>query len=76
MSGQVTNDNDGTVFLTQAEAAEYLRLSSRTLERFRIAGTGPRFAKFGRRVTYARSELDDWAAARTFASTSEADAAV
>ena len=62
-------------FLIQAEAAEYLRLSGRSLERHRVAGTGPRFVKAGRRVLYRRDELDRWAAARTFRSTSEADAA-
>ena len=62
-------------FFIQMEAAEYLRLSGRTLERHRVAGTGPRFVKAGRRVLYRRDELDRWAAARTFHSTSEADAA-
>ncbi len=62
-------------FLTHRQAAAYLLLSPRTLERSRLAGTGPRFVKAGRRVLYRRDELDLWAAARTFRSTSEADAA-
>jgi hypothetical protein len=62
-------------FLTQSEAAEFLRLSSRTLERHRIAGTGARFVKMGRRVFYRLSDLENWATERTFSSTSEADAA-
>ena len=66
---------DTVTFLTHAESARYLRLSGRTLERSRLAGTGPRFVKAGRRVIYHRDELDLWAAARTFRSTSEADAA-
>jgi len=66
---------DATTFLTQNEAAEFLRLSPRTLERHRVAGTGPRFVKAGRRVLYRHDELDRWAAARTFRSTSEVDAA-
>ena len=66
---------DTTTFLTQNEAAELLRLSPRTLERHRVAGTGPQFVKAGRRVLYRRDELDRWAAARTFRSTAEADAA-
>ncbi len=65
----------GNVYLVQQEAAAYLRLSPRTLERHRVAGTGPRFTKLGRRVVYALAELDAWATARTFQSTSEADAA-
>ena len=66
---------DTNTYLTQSEAAEVLRLSPRTLERHRVAGTGPRFVKAGRRVLYRHDELDRWAAARTFRSTAEADAA-
>ncbi len=66
---------DTVTFLTHAEAAKILRLSGRTLERSRLAGTGPRFVKAGRRVLYRLDALDRWAAERTFRSTSEADAA-
>ena len=69
---------NSTTYLTQAEAADYLRLSSRTLERHRVTGSGPFFCRLGTRggrIVYARAELEAWAAARTFASTSEADAA-
>ena len=65
-----------TTFLTQNEAAELLRLSPRTLERHRVAGTGPKFTKLGRRVVYRFSELEAWATERTFTSTSEADEAL
>ncbi len=65
----------GNLYLTQQEAAAYLRLSPRTLERHRVEGTGSRFVKLGRRVLYRRSDLDAWAERRTFASTAEADAA-
>lgn len=60
-----------TVFLTQAEAAELLRLSERTLERYRLTGAGPRFRAFGRRRLYARSDLLDWADQQARHSTSE-----
>ena len=63
---------DALAFLTQTEAARYLRLSQRSLERWRVSGFGPRFTKAGRRVLYQRKELDAWAEARTFGSTSEA----
>jgi predicted DNA-binding transcriptional regulator AlpA len=69
------NTPTGSIFLTQAEAADLLRLSTRTLERYRVEGLGPKFAKLGRRVVYRRSEIDAWANARTFASTSEVAAA-
>lgn len=61
-------------FLTQSETARTLRLSERTLERKRGDGTGPRFRKFGRRVVYALTDLEEWADARTFSSTAESDA--
>jgi hypothetical protein len=63
-------------FLLQAEAAGYLRVSERTLERWRLEGTGPPFRRFGRRVVYASEDLSGWAAARSFSSTSEADFAI
>jgi hypothetical protein len=58
-------------YLTNEEAAEYLRLSPRTLEKQRVIGNGPKFRKFGRRVMYAMADLDGWAAERSFESTSD-----
>jgi hypothetical protein len=40
-------------YVTNDEAAAFLRLSPRTLEKQRVIGGGPRFRKFGRRVMYA-----------------------
>jgi hypothetical protein len=51
-------------YLTNDEAADYLRLSPRTLEKQRVIGGGPKFRKFGRRVMYAVADLDAWAAAQ------------
>ena len=56
-------------YLTNDEAAAYLRLSPRTLEKQRVIGGGPRFRKFGRRVMYAVSDLDAWADARSYGAT-------
>ncbi len=56
-------------YLTNDEAASFLRLSPRTLEKHRVIGGGPRFRKFGRRVMYARSDLKAWADARSFEAT-------
>ena len=61
-------------YLTQREAAELLRISERTLERHRLAGTGPCFVRLGR-VVYRKADLEAWAAANTFRRTSEAGAA-
>lgn len=58
-------------YLTNDEAAGYLRLSPRTLEKQRVIGGGPRFRKFGRRVMYAVADLDAWAADRSFETTSD-----
>lgn len=58
-------------YLTNDEAAAYLRLSPRTLEKQRVIGGGPRFRKFGRRVMYAVTDLDAWADARSFEATSD-----
>lgn len=51
-------------FLTTRQAAAFLSLSSRTLDRYRLAGTGPAFHRFGVRIAYARADLEDWAAER------------
>ena len=53
-------------YMTNDEAAEYLRLSPRTLEKQRVIGGGPKFRKFGRRVMYAVSDLDAWADQRSY----------
>ena len=58
-------------YLTNNEAAEFLRLSPRTLEKQRVIGGGPRFRKFGRRVMYAVADLEAWADARSFEMTSD-----
>jgi len=58
-------------YLTNDEAAEYLRLSPRTLEKQRVIGGGPKFRKFGRRVMYAVADLDTWADERSFEATSD-----
>ena len=57
--------------LTSREAAALLRLSERTLERHRTAGTGPRFCALGRAVRYRRRDLLDWIERGTRQSTSE-----
>lgn len=58
-------------YLTNDEAAAFLRLSPRTLEKQRVIGGGPRFRKFGRRVMYAVTDLEAWADARSFEATSD-----
>ena len=51
-------------FMPQEDAASFLHLSPRTLERMRVAGDGPPFLKLGRRVVYSRTDLITWAESR------------
>ena len=60
------------MLLTQAETAELLRLSERTLEKWRVVGGGPVFCKLGKRVLYRRDDLEKWIASHSVHSTSEA----
>ena len=48
-------------FLRTPEAARFLGLSGRTLEKHRLYGTGPRYRKIGGRVVYAVEDLKSWA---------------
>ena len=43
------------------EAASWLGLSGRTLEKHRTYGTGPSYRKIGGRVVYALDDLQTWA---------------
>jgi predicted DNA-binding transcriptional regulator AlpA len=60
--------------LTQREAALALRLSERTIERLRVAGTGPKFVRIGKSIRYQPSALDAYIASRVVGSTSEKSA--
>ena len=50
-----------TRFLRTPEAARFLGLSGRTLEKHRTYGTGPKYRKIGGRVVYAVDDLHAWA---------------
>ena len=58
-------------FLTTHQAAEYIGLKRRTLEKMRVSGGGPPYRKHGRYVRYHIDELKDWSASRTKRSTSD-----
>lgn len=58
-------------FLRTKEAAEFLSLSARTLEKHRTYGTGPSYRKLGGRVVYAIDELQAWAGRGAVTSTSD-----
>src|SRR3546814_7642485 len=46
--------------LRTPEAARFLGLSGRTLEKHRTYGTGPRYSKIGGRVVYRVEDLQIW----------------
>ncbi|QKR98272.1 helix-turn-helix domain-containing protein [Sphingomonas sp. CL5.1] len=60
-----------TRYLRTKEAAYYVGLSSRTLEKHRIYGTGPAYRKVGGRVIYTIEDLRAWADRGACASTSD-----
>jgi predicted DNA-binding transcriptional regulator AlpA len=61
--------------LSAREAATLLHLSERTLERFRVSGTGPKFVRLGRSVRYRLADIEAHIASRTVSSTAERPAA-
>ncbi len=58
-------------YLNTREAAAWLSLSPRTLDRYRVSGEGPVFHRFGSRVRYLLADVEDWASARRRVSTSD-----
>ena len=46
--------------LTEAEVADYLRISLATIRRWRAEGTGPPWLRVGRGIRYSRRSLDAW----------------
>ena len=62
---------DPDALLTTEEAAPRVRLSPRTLERYRVTGGGPEFLKVGRLVFYQRKTLDAWLETKRRRSTSD-----
>ena len=57
-------------------AADFLNLTTRTMQVFRQKGGGPRFVRISARaIRYRRADLKAWADQRLHASTAEAHAA-
>lgn len=68
---QKASQEAGLVFFTELETADLLKISCRTLQRWRQEGLGLPFRRFGGLVRYARSNIDAWAAKQSRLSTSE-----
>jgi integrase len=60
--GRSPDAGDFDAVLTAEEAAKFLKLSPRTLEKWRSEGLGPLVLRMGRRVAYARRDLVRWLA--------------
>jgi predicted DNA-binding transcriptional regulator AlpA len=46
--------------MTTAEVAELVRAPASTVRYWRHLGSGPKGFRLGRRVVYARSDVEDW----------------
>ena len=53
-------DADDERLLTEVQAADLLRMSSRTLQAWRSQGVGPPFVRAGRAIRYRRSAIVMW----------------
>ena len=62
--------------LTPRQAAEFLRISPRTMETMRRKGTGPWYTKLGGLVRYPMTELEEWVQMNKRGSTSDQNQAV
>ena len=58
--------------LTQQRLSDLIDVSERTLERWRVEGTGPAFVKAGRKVLYRTVDVDAWLLVNQRTSTSDA----
>lgn len=56
-------------FLTPVQAADYVKLSWRTLEKMRQKGEGPPFRRHGRYIRYHISDLEAWSLSNCHTST-------
>ena len=64
LEGTTPAPHDAKALLSTPEAAVLVRLSARTLKRYRAEGGGPRFLRLGRSVRYTRADLLEWALGR------------
>lgn len=55
-----SSGNSPPPLLTQNELSEWLNLTPRTLEIWRLKGTGPSFRRIGKGVRYERDKVQDW----------------
>ena len=63
------------MYMNTRDAADWLGLSPRTLDRYRVTGEGPAFFRLGRLVRYRREDIETWLADRRRFSTSDSGVA-
>lgn len=63
----IINVSDPDSLLTELQAADILNLSTRTLQAWRVRGSGPSFVHAGRAIRYRRRDLCAWMDANTVA---------
>lgn len=51
-------------YMTEQEAADYLKMSPKTLQKWRHQGNSPAYSKLGRCIRYLESDLDEYASSR------------
>jgi hypothetical protein len=71
---ETTKEGAPPRYLRTTEAARFLGLSGRTLEKHRTYGTGPAYRKLGGLVVYTLEDLEAWAARGRQTSTSDLNA--
>jgi hypothetical protein len=71
-STSIAADSDAA--LNETQTAEFLGVSVRTLQAWRVRGGGPRYCKIGRSVRYQRRVLVEFQQEHTVSSTTEASA--
>jgi len=63
--GQFDHDRIASDLMTMDEAAKYLRISRRTLEKMKADEIGPEWTRIGVKVFYRKSALDGFIASNT-----------
>ena len=71
----VIHHTEHDLLLTEVQAAEFLNVSVRTLQSWRVSGIKKLpFIRVGRAIRYRLADLRAWIAENTFTSTTQADA--
>jgi hypothetical protein len=60
-----SNVGEAESLLMEVQAAKLLNLSPRTLQNWRITGSGPLYIRVGRAIRYRRRDLIAWIDANT-----------